>query len=245
MSARQAALLAAVAFAIASPILQALGNIGLSPSDFSRSGDQTLRAAGYAFSIWGLIYVGLAAFAGYQALPSKRTDALLDIVRGPALVAIMGTGLWIWASAFDARWASVGIILVSAASLTVGLLRAAREAPEPDLKARALVFGPLALLAGWLTIASAINVLTVLTAEGLIGAIPRAAALAGIATVVTVALLVLRAHRLALYGAPIAWGLVAVWVAERGSKGDVAVLALVSAILVAAGVAWQSLRRRG
>ena len=240
MNARQLAILAAVVFAIASPILQAVGNIGLSASEFARSGDQTLRAAGYAFSIWSLIYAGLVAFAIYQALPRQRDDALLKIVAGPAFVAIAGTGLWIWASAFDARWASVGIIVVSAGSLTLGLLRAAHTAPRPDLKARVFAWWPLSLLAGWLTIASAINILTVMTAEGLLNDMPRAAAFAGVVAVLVVALSVLRTPRLSVHAIPIAWGLVAVWVAENGSKSDVAALTLASAVLVAGYAAWQS-----
>ena len=31
--------------------------------------------AGYVFSIWGLIYLGLIAFAIFQALPSQRENA--------------------------------------------------------------------------------------------------------------------------------------------------------------------------
>jgi hypothetical protein len=33
--------------------------------------------AGYVFSIWGLIYIGLIAFAIYQALPSQRANPRL------------------------------------------------------------------------------------------------------------------------------------------------------------------------
>ena len=33
--------------------------------------------AGYVFSIWGLIYLGLGAFAVYQALPAQREDPRL------------------------------------------------------------------------------------------------------------------------------------------------------------------------
>ena len=36
----------------------ALG-LGQSPAEFAADGDETLRAAGWAFSIWGLIYLGL------------------------------------------------------------------------------------------------------------------------------------------------------------------------------------------
>ena len=103
MTARQIAIVAAVVFAIASPIVQMGAGVGLTAAEFSRSGDATLRAAGYAFSIWSVIYAGLVAFAIYQALPRRRNDALVDAVAGPAVVAIVGTGLWIWASALDAR----------------------------------------------------------------------------------------------------------------------------------------------
>ena len=33
--------------------------------------------AGYVFSIWGLIYLGLIAFAIYQVLPAQRDNPLL------------------------------------------------------------------------------------------------------------------------------------------------------------------------
>ena len=244
MNSRQISIIAAVAFAIASPIVQMAGDVGLSAAEFSQAGDGTLRAAGYAFSIWSVIYAGLVAFAVYQALPAHRDDSLLAAVAGPAVVAITGTGLWIWASALDARWLTVAIIVVSAAGLTLGLLRAARVVGRPDFKARAFVWWPLSLLAGWLTIASAINILTVLTAEGLLDGVPRPAAFVGVAAVLVVALLVLRTPRLALHGAPIVWGLVAVWVAEKASKADVAMLALGSALVIAAYGLWQS-RPRG
>jgi len=262
MTPRQIAIVAAVAFAIASPIVQRAGGVGLTAAEFSRSGDGTLRAAGYAFSIWSVIYAGLVAFAIYQALPRQRDDALIDAVAGPAVVAIVGTGLWIWASALDARWLTVAIIVVSAGYLCFGLIRAlaplrpgaARRATSPASEGRrggfswaerALVLWPLGMLAGWLTVASALNILTVMTAEGLLDGVPRAAAFVGVVAVLIAALFVLRATRLAAYGAPVAWGLAAVWVAERSAKGDVAALALGAAALVAAYAAWQAWAARG
>ncbi len=98
---------------------------------------------------------------------------------------------------------------------------------------------PLGLLAGWLTVAAALNILTVMTAEGLLDDLPRAAAFAGIVGVLIAALFVLRATRLAAFGAPVAWGLIAVWAAERATKGDVASLALGAAVLVGAYAVWQ------
>src|SRR5512147_1061969 len=34
--------------------------------------------AGYVFSIWGLIYIGLIAYAVFQALPSQKTNPRLE-----------------------------------------------------------------------------------------------------------------------------------------------------------------------
>lgn len=230
---------AAVAFAILVPALQAILNLGLSPAEFAGDGNRTLRAAGYAFSIWSLIYAGLVAYAVWQALPRNRDDPLLAAVAPASFVAIVGCGLWICASALDLKWTSVAIIVGSAAILTLGLLRAARVGGTASLAERAFVWGPLSLLAGWLTIASAINILTVLTAEGLIAGAPKAAAFTGIVAVLIAALAVLRTKRLAVYGLPIAWGLVAVWVAEKAAKGDVAALALGAAVLVGTYTIWQ------
>ena len=228
----------AVAFAIAVPALQAGLGLGLSAKDFAGDGDATLRAAPYAFSIWSVIYAGLIAYAVWQALPRNAGDERLARVGGPATVAILGCGLWIIASAADWKWASVGIIVVSAAALITGLMQATSRGLDADLRERALVWWPLGLLAGWLTVAAALNILTVATAEGLLTGIAHPAAFGGIAVVLLVALWVLRTTRLAAYGIPVAWGLTAVWTAERADKPDVAALALAAAVLTGAYAAW-------
>lgn len=247
MTARQLAVLLATAFAILTPAAQAIWDIGLSAAEFSQSGNTTLRAAGYAFSIWSLIYLGLAAYATWQALPRNREDVRLAQLAWPSVVAITGCGLWIWASAADARWLTVAIIVVSAATLVAALVRTAPQR-QGGLSEALLVFWPLGLLAGWLTIASAINILTVLTAEGLIA--PSGAttwAVAGVLAVVAVCLGALWASRLAIYAVPIAWGLAAVFVAERQDQPGVAALAAAMAALLALAAlwtAWRSARRR-
>lgn len=238
---RKILIIASVIFAPAVPALQAGLDLGLSAKAFADQGDSTLRAAGYAFSIWSVIYAGLIVYAVWQALPRNAGDPLLAQIAGPAMVAIAGCGLWIIASSANWKWASVAIIMASAATLTLALIRIAPErAPRLD---RWVVWWPLSLLAGWLTIASAINVLTVLTAEGhLSGGSAVIAGYAGVAAVLVVALLVLRAARLPVYAIPIAWGLVAVWVAEKAAKSDLAVEALIAAGIVSVYAAWRGWR---
>jgi hypothetical protein len=233
---RNIAVIASVAFAIAVPALQMGMGLGLSAKDFAGQGDSTLRAAPYAFSIWSVIYLGLIAYAVWQALPRNRGDRALASIGWPSVIAIAGCGVWIIASSANWQWASVGIIFASAGALTWGLIRKAPR--RRNLPENLLAWWPLALLAGWLTIASALNILTVATADGLIGpanALP--AAISGIAVVAVVALLVFRRLGRIAYPLPIIWGLLAVWVAERSDQPGAAIAAVIAASLLTAVVA--------
>ena len=224
--------LAAIAAVGAAPFIT-LTDFGLSAQMFAGDGNQTLRAAGYAFSIWGVIYLGLLAYGVWQALPGTKGFPILDAVAWPSVIAMGGCAAWLFAAALDAKLATVAIITVSAAAMILGVIRAADR--RGSGQRGAWVLWPLGLLAGWLTIASAINALTVLTAFGVITAQTRETwALGGVGLVAVVgAGLVWRIRHL-VYGLPIAWGLTAVWVAERSVKPTVAMAALGAAILMLA-----------
>ncbi|WP_340643851.1 hypothetical protein [Phenylobacterium sp.] len=227
---RSLAVLLAVVVAIAVPAIQMSQHIGLSAAEFSGQGDQTLRVAGYAFSIWGLIYLGLAAYALYQLTAARETPTL-RAVAWPSVVAITGCGAWILASAFNQHWLSVAIIVISAAGMVAGLSRARADAPSPAFRDKLLIVWPLSLLAGWLTIASAVNILTVLTAQGLIGP-DLSWAVIGIAAVLLVGGFIGWRLRSRLYLAPIVWGLMGVYVAQQVDKPIAAWLAAGAALLL-------------
>lgn len=233
---RSLAVALAVAFAIAAPTWQALTHFGLSAAAFSAQGDSTLRAAPWAFAIWSVIYAGLILFALWQLWPGVKETPALKALAWPSALAVFGCGAWILASALNQRWATVAIILISATTLLIALARA----PRPTNR---IVLWPLSLLAGWLTIASALNVLTIMTAEGLIGD-ARLWALGGLATVVLVAAAATWAIGSFAYPLPIIWGLIGVWAAEQAEKPEVAVAAGAGALtLLVAGLSRLAFRR--
>ena len=240
---RSLAVLLAVVAAIAIPAIQMTQHIGLSAAEFAGQGDQTLRVAGYAFSIWGLIYFGLTAYALYQLTYARETPTL-RAVAWPSGVAIAGCGAWILASAFNQQWLSVAIIVISAATMVAGLSRARADAPAPAFRDKLLIVWPLSLLAGWLTIASAVNILTVLTAQGIIGSDPTWAVI-GIAAVLLVGGFVGWTLRSRFYLAPIIWGLMGVYVAEQTGKPTAAWLAAGAALLLALEAAATLRKGRG
>ena len=224
----------AVAIAILVPTIQAFTGWGQSAAEFSQDGNGTLRAEGYAFSIWGVIYLGMIAYAIYHARAGRDQAPLMAAVGWPSVVAILGCGIWIIASAADLDWTSVGVILISAGAMIFGLIRASSARLGLSGWPRRLVLWPLGLLAGWLTAAAALNILTVLTAQGIIGpGAAQPAALAGVVGVAVVAMLTAMKVRVAAYGLAVVWGLVAVAVAEADPKPLVAITALVAGALVA------------
>ena len=229
---RSLAVMASVLLAIgAGPVLSGLGL--MDAATFANNGDQTLRAAPYAFSIWGLIYLGVFVYGVWQLVRQTPESAPLRAVAWPSVIALLGCGAWLFAAALDQKALSVLIIVTSAAAIVTGLLRAGPHRGEVGPGTRFFIFWPLGLLAGWLTIASFLNVITVLTAWGLIGpAIAQPAALAGIAGVLIVGSAVVWRLRHLAYGLPIVWGLIAVWAAEHADKPQVGLAALIAAGLM-------------
>lgn len=229
---RSLAVMAAVLLAIgAAPVLSSLGL--MDAATFADNGDQTLRAAPYAFSIWGLIYLGVFAYGVWQLVRQTPESAPLRAVAWPSVIALLGCAAWLFAAAFDQKALSVLIIVTSAAAIITGLLRARPHRREVGPGTRFFIFWPLGLLAGWLTIASFINLITVLTAWGLITPdLARPAAFAGIAGVLLTGSVVIWRLRHLAYGLPIVWGLIAVWAAEHTDKPQVGLAALGAAALM-------------
>jgi hypothetical protein len=155
---------------------------------------------------------------------------------------MIGCGAWLIAAMMDAKIATVAIIVISAGVLTGPL---ARRYPVQHRIEFWLVAAPLSMLAGWLTIASAINALTVLTGMGVITAASAPAwAAGGVVLVVAIATGVTLTSKNWVYPLPIAWGLAAVWVAEQTDRPMVALLAAAGAAVVAGAAVWVGTHRQ-
>jgi hypothetical protein len=210
----------AVAVAVGIPVLQAVLPFGISQAAFAAQGDATLRAAGPAFAIWGLIYAWLIVMAFYQLTSAGRAAPILRQISIPAALAIALCGAWIAAAALNLRWLTVAIIFTAAVLLVWSLARA-----DPvHGRDRWLILIPLHLLAGWLTIAAGLNLMTVLTAEGWIE--PQlywsAVGIGGVFTAAAWSALRLNSP---LYLTPVIWGFLWVFQAMAGEAGWAALAA--------------------
>ena len=223
--------------AFAAPLIgygQMAMGVGMTPAEFAAQGDDTVRVASFAFTIWAVIYGWIAVYAVYQALPTTTETESLRRLGWPSFVAFAGIGLWVVASAANAQGASVAIIFASLLVLLMPLVQNAKLFWSDSIRRRALIAWPLTLLAGWLTIASIVNLLTVMTSQDLIakGTGP-VWSLGAIGLAALVALFVTARTRLWTYPVPIAWGLIGVFFAGRTDGNDLqAFAALGAAILI-------------
>ena len=135
------ALLAALAFAV-SPLLSA-GFNGFEPGQFPvPQDDPPVQPAGYAFSIWGLIYLWLIAGAAIGFLRHAQAPGWQAM--RPALILSLGAGaFWLPLAQVSVLWATALIVFMLITALAA-LLLAGRED-------RLWLREPIGLYAGWLT----------------------------------------------------------------------------------------------
>lgn len=178
--------------------------------------DPPVQPAGYAFSIWGLIYGWLLVSAVYGVF-ARRTDVAWDHTRTPLLLSLALGTPWLAVANRSAIWATV-LIFAMAATAIWALLRA----PAAD---SGWLRSPVAIYAGWLTAASFVSLGS--TAAGY-GVMTNGLgwAFVGIVLALLVAVLVQRASPRALaYGATVIWALVAIMVANGSTELWVTLLA--------------------
>lgn len=194
---------AALAFA-ASPLVTG-GFNGFEPGQFPvPQNDPPVQPAGYAFAIWGIIYLWLLAGTGFGV--ARRWDDPDWSAMRPSLTASLAVGaLWLPVARVSPFLATVMIWGMLALAL-----RSLFRVGDTD---RWLQQAPVALYAGWLTAAACVALGLMIAGYGWLDGTP--AALLSLAIAVVIAMTVqYRLHRAPEYGITVIWALVGVIVAN-------------------------------
>jgi hypothetical protein len=160
---RQIVIVVAVVVTIVVNILaNALPFNGIDTGVISDSFEVFFVPAGYVFSIWGLIYLGLIAFAVFQALPSQRENPRLRKIGSIFVASSVANVLWLvfwhyfWNTAlFPLTLVDMLIILGTLIAIYLRLGTGRSEAP---LGERLAVRLPFSIYLGWITVATIANV---------------------------------------------------------------------------------------
>ena len=118
--------------------------------------------AGYVFSIWGLIYIGLIAYAVYQALPSQKTNPRLQATGWWVVLGGLANSAWIFLWHYGQFVGTLGAMLILLASLITVYLRLGIGKTQVSKSEALAVRLPISIYLGWITVATIANVTDVL-----------------------------------------------------------------------------------
>jgi hypothetical protein len=155
-------ILALLATIVVNGLANALPLNGLQTGEISDRFDVYFVPAGYVFTIWGLIYLALIAYAGYQALPAQRNhpglQAIAYLFVGSAVANIVWLFLWhyeVFPLTIFAMLAILACLIAIYLKLDIG--RAKVSAGE-----RWFVHVPFSIYLGWITVATIANATSLL-----------------------------------------------------------------------------------
>lgn len=205
-----------------------------------------LTPAGYAFSIWGIIFLGLVVYTVWQLLP-RQQDARLPREINPLLtLAVLATTAWTLVFSYELISMSLTVMLFILLFLAQAYGRARRLVFMQMAPSWPVWF--LSFYLGWIMLATVLNFIFGLRDGFGMSWSAEASQLGCYALLLAAAGLgagLAWRHQDARLPLPIAWGLVGTWVAQRASQPGLATAALGAAVvlLIGAGAAgWQ--RRR-
>jgi len=142
---------------------------GRSTAEISDSFKVLFVPAGYVFSIWGVIYLGLLAYTVYHSLPSQREN--VDLTRTGWLVALssLANGVWILFWQFGYYPLSLLTMFFLLATLIAIYLRLDVGHTRFSNLEKWVVSIPFSVYLGWITVATIANLTAVLANIGFTG----------------------------------------------------------------------------
>lgn len=237
-------------FAWTMPIIAWLSNTGAfgpTNGEISNQYPTLIVAAGYAFSIWGLIFL-LDVIYGTWQLFDRAVDARACAIRPWTAIAFLMTSLWMIVFSLQWFWLALTIIWISLTCMLRAAWLVARTARHEH--------GPwwqwtaLSLHAGWISLAVFLDVAQVIVAFQLLPTTPMLGwtlvLFALLAVLLLVSLVCMRGNP--WYALAAIWGLIGVYVKQQHASLDgaqvAAWIALALAVAVTILALWQLSRQR-
>lgn len=228
---------------------QAVGINGNTVGSLSRKYDNLFTPAGYAFSIWGIIFLLLIVYVVHQWISLRNQQFREGYQRRGSwfLIANMMNGLWVIVWLYE--WTAVSVLV-----MTVMLYALLRELLAADYAAsswRERIFQnlPISIYTGWISVAIIANTAAFLSKLGWEGGPLSAYSWTQlmIAIAILVNMFVLISTKRGGYVLVGVWALFAIYVRQEVANPDIARLAwlgtwllLASWVVVAVWTLWKS-----
>jgi hypothetical protein len=200
---------------------------GVTPDVISDKYPTIMTPAGYAFSIWSLIYIGLLAFSVYQILPANILK--FRAIRTFYVVSCALNCAWIY---FWHREAIAICLLIIIGLLSVLILIVARTKETDSARDALFTSAPFGIYAGWVTAATLVN-FTIFLNFSNIGLSPFGWNVLGCTLLILSALASLAVRikfRNFLYPLAVGWAATAIAIGQSGNTAIIVASAIATVI---------------
>jgi len=231
---------------LATAIMNGLANTlplnGLETGEISDRFEIFFVPAGYVFSIWGIIYLALAGFAVYQALPGQRDNEKVDRIGVWFILSCVANVIWLFLWHYEVFNFTLLAMVALLITLIVIYLRIEVGRGSPTLAERLFIQIPFQIYLGWITVATIANVtqlLFFLNWDGF-GVAPEIWTVIMLVVAGIVASIVSFTRRDIPYVLVLIWALVGIAIKHAGTQlvmvtayavaGALAIVALISAL---------------
>ncbi|MDT0294195.1 tryptophan-rich sensory protein [Mesonia ostreae] len=228
--------LLAIATSYANPAFQLNGNTIGSLSKQPEYAN-LFTPAGYAFAIWGVIYLGLLAFSSYHIYLVFKKKEVKDFLQQTGLwlvVANLATSAWVVAWLYEYTGLSVLFMLLALISLIKIIVNTNMERWDAPFKTIAFSWWPICLYSGWIAVATIANISAYLVKIDwqpfLFTEVQWTIIMVVVATILNLAIIYFRNMR--EFAAVGIWALVAIYIKQQNNVESVAYTALIGAILI-------------
>jgi len=143
-------------------IANALPLNGQTTGEISDRFDVYFVPAGYVFSIWGLIYLGLLAYTIYQVLPSQRENPRLRRTGWLYVLSCAANVAWLFLwhyEVFAFSLLAMGVLMLSLIAIYLLLDTGRSWVPVAETWLARI---PFSIYLGWITVATIANVTSLL-----------------------------------------------------------------------------------
>ncbi|RAI89962.1 tryptophan-rich sensory protein [Algoriphagus yeomjeoni] len=216
--------------------VNAKGLNGNTVSSLSADYENLFTPAGYAFSIWGLIFLALLAQAVFFIRSAFGTEKDSDFLSqiGPYLImANIGNGLWIYMWLLEYTGLSVIVMLGILTSLLIVILNTNMERWDAPRSIIFWLWWPIALYSGWIAVATIANISAYLAKTGWTGGITEITwAIIMIIVAVVVNLFMIATRNLREFACVGIWALIAIAVRHWESIPAIQWTALIGALML-------------
>lgn len=205
--------------------------------------------AGYAFSIWGLIYLGLLGFVIYYGPFTKNTDTKEKTILNVGwwfAVSCVANSLWIFTWLYEYTFLTIPIMVVLFISLLkiIGNNRSILE--SKDLKTTIFLRLPFYIYSGWISVALIADIAAYLKKiqwSGF-GISETVWTVIMFAVAAIIHLYMVWKQKMGAFALVAVWALIAIAVANQHSNQTVYIAAIITAIVILVNVFFQMLKKR-